>query len=109
MFMGYVYLFMELDSEGNETFKIGITKNDPAKRIKQLQTGNPRTIRLVKFYQSQNYLKVERWLHRKYQLKTEAENEWRSLSNEEILSFHEDCKKADDVITMMLNDNPFYK
>jgi len=107
--MGYVYLFLEVDNEGNETYKIGITKNDPNKRIKQLQTGNPRKISLIKFYQSENYLKVESWLHKKYSIKTEAENEWRSLSDEEIFSFHEDCKKADEIITMMLKENHFYK
>lgn len=107
--MGYVYLFLEVDNEGVETYKIGITKNDPNKRIKQLQTGNPRKISLIKFYQSENYLKVERWLHKKYFNKTEAENEWRSLSDEEIFSFHEDCKKSDEIITMMLKENHFYK
>jgi len=80
--MGYVYLFLEIDSAGQETYKIGITKNDPNKRIKQLQTGNPRKIELLKTYSSENYLKVEKWLHRKYSMKTEAENEWRSLTNE---------------------------
>ena len=59
--MGYVYLFLEIDSAGQETYKIGITKNDPNKRIKQLQTGNPRKIELLKTYSSENYLKVEKW------------------------------------------------
>ena len=31
--MGYVYLFLEVDSAGQETYKIGITKNDPNKII----------------------------------------------------------------------------
>ena len=30
--MGYVYLFLETDSAGQETYKIGVTKNDPKKR-----------------------------------------------------------------------------
>jgi len=107
--MGYVYLFLEVDAIGKETYKIGITKNNPNKRIKQLQTGNPRKISLIKYYQSENYLKVERWLHKKYLIKTEAENEWRNPSDEEIISFNEDCKKADEIITMMLKENPFYK
>jgi hypothetical protein len=38
MIMGYVYLFLEVDKEGNEAYKIGITKNEPIKRVKQLQT-----------------------------------------------------------------------
>jgi len=106
--MGYVYLFLETDSAGLETYKIGITKNDPQKRIKQLQTGNPRKIDLLKSYSSENYLKVERWLHRKYFVKTEAKNEWRSLSNEEVFSFIDDCKEADNNISFLLENNPFY-
>lgn len=107
--MGYVYLFLEVDLQGNEAFKIGITKNDPNKRIKQLQTGNSRKISLLKSYESVNYLKVEQWLHRKYMTKTEAENEWRSLTNEEVMCFLEDCKKADETIKFMKANNPFYK
>jgi len=36
--MGYVYLLLQVDAEGLETYKIGITKNDPELRVKQLQT-----------------------------------------------------------------------
>lgn len=107
--MGYVYLFLEVDKSGNEAFKIGITKNDPEKRIKQLQTGNSSKLSLLKFYQSENYLKVEQWLHRKYMTKTEADNEFRLLTNEEVMSFLEDCKKADETISFMKANNPFYK
>ena len=67
MIMGYVYLLLQIDFDGNESYKIGITKNDPKKRVKQLQTGNPNKISLHRKYDSKNYLKVERWLHRKYQ------------------------------------------
>jgi hypothetical protein len=38
MIMGYVYLLLQIDFDGNESYKIGITKNDPNKRVKQLQT-----------------------------------------------------------------------
>ena len=107
--MGYVYLFLEVDKTGNETYKIGITKNEPTKRVKQLQTGNPNKLSVLKSYSSVNYLKVERWLHRKYNVKTEANNEWRSLTNEEVISFEEDCKKAEETIKFMLANNPFYK
>jgi hypothetical protein len=107
--MGYVYLFLEVDKSGNEAFKIGITKNDPEKRIKQLQTGNSSKLSLLKFYESNNYLKVEQWLHRKYNSKTEADNEFRILTDEEVMSFLEDCKKADETISFMKANNPFYK
>ena len=38
MIMGYVYLLLQIDFDGNCSHKIGITKNDPNKRLKQLQT-----------------------------------------------------------------------
>lgn len=107
--MGYVYLFLEVDNNGAETYKIGVTKNEPIKRIKQLQTGNPRKIELLKTYASENYLKIEKWLHRKYSIKTEAENEWRSLTNEDVFSFIENCKEADNTINFLIENNPFYK
>ena len=93
--MGYVYLFLEIDNSGDETYKIGVTKNEPQKRIKQLQTGNPRKIELLKTYKSDNYLKIEKWLHRKYSKKTEADNEWRTLESKEVFSFIDDCKEAE--------------
>jgi hypothetical protein len=36
--MGYVYLLFCVNKDGSEGYKIGITKNDPNKRVKQLQT-----------------------------------------------------------------------
>ena len=107
--MGYVYLILEIDKHGDETYKIGITKNDPIKRQKTLQTGNPNKIEVLKFYESPNYLKVERWLHKRYATKTEADNEWRSLTNEQVISFLDDCKKADETISFLLKENHFFK
>ncbi len=109
MIMGYVYLLLQIDFDGNESYKIGITKNDPNKRVKQLQTGNPNKISLHRKYESKNYLKVERWLHRKYQDKTEAKNEWRTLTDEQVFSFLDDCQEADDNIQFLLNNNSFFE
>ena len=61
--MGYVYLILEVDKDGYERHKIGITKNNPEKRVKQLQTGNSNVIRLLHTYESKNYKHVEKWLH----------------------------------------------
>jgi len=106
--MGYVYLLLCTDTDGVEKHKIGITKNDPKKRVKQLQTGNPDKIVLLKFYESNNYLKVERWMHRKhFSSKTEAKNEWRKLSDEEVFAFIGDCEIADDNIKFLQKHNPF--
>jgi hypothetical protein len=107
--MGYVYLLLEIDRNSNETYKIGVTKKDPNLRLKQLQTGNPNELRVLRFYESDNYLKVEKWLHRKYgYLKTVANNEWRMLDTEHVFSFIEDCTEADELITFLQNNNQFY-
>jgi hypothetical protein len=109
MIMGYVYLLLQIDFEGNESYKIGITKNDPILRCKQLQTGNPNKISVHRKYDSKNYLKVERWLHRKYQTRTEAKNEWRTLTDEQVFSFLDDCQTADDNIQFLLDNNSLYE
>ena len=107
--MGYVYLLLQIDFDGNESYKIGVTKRDVNIRVSELQTGNPNKINLHRKYESPNYLKVEKWLHRKYQTKTEAKNEWRTLTNEQVFSFHDDCQTADDNIQFLLDNNSFYK
>jgi len=108
--MGYVYLLLQTDIDGHESHKIGISKNEPNLRIKQLQTGNPNNISLLKRYYSKNYLKVEQWLHRKYSNQTtEAKNEWRILTDEQVFSFIDDCKEADENIKFLLENNSLYK
>lgn len=106
--MGYVYLLLQTETDGTEQHKIGITKNHPKFRVKQLQTGNPNKIILIHSYQTDNYLKVERWMHRKhFSTKTEAKNEWRLLNDEEVFSFISDCEEADDNIKFLQKHNPF--
>lgn len=107
--MGYVYLLLEVDKNGEEAYKIGISKNDPELRVKQLSTGNPNKISVLNFYESENYKMVERWMHRKYYgVKTLAKNEWRNLTSEELLSFIDDCKKTDETITYLKSTNPYF-
>ena len=107
---GYVYLICEVDSYGGEKYKIGETKNDPEKRLKTLKTGNPNEIFVLLKYYSENYKKIERWLHKKYfAQKTISKNEFFYLSNEQVISFLEDCKEIDKTITFLKETNHFYK
>ena len=57
--MGYVYLFLEVDKEGNEAYKIGMTKNEPINRVKQLQTFHKLQIFINK-NKNELYLRIER-------------------------------------------------
>jgi len=108
--MNCVYLLLMIDDNGNEFHKIGVTKRDINKRIAELQTGNSNKINLLRLYESKNYLKIEKWLHRKYSTsKTEAKNEWRNLTDEQVFSFISDCKEIDGTINFLLENNTIYK
>ena len=110
MINGYVYLLVEIDALGFETYKIGVSKNDVIFRLNQLRTGNSNEIRIINSYQSINYVKIEKWLHRKYiNQKTLANNEWFNLSNDQVSSFISDCISADETITYLKENNHFYK
>lgn len=105
--MGYVYLLMT-NNELGEVFKIGVSKNDPNLRLKSLQTGNSNKISLVKCYETDNYFKVEKMLHLKYN-KERKSGEWFTLNNDSVLSFIDHCTKADTTITFLKENNYFYK
>lgn len=108
--MGYVYLLLEVDKDGNERHKIGITRNSVEKRIKQLQTGNSNKIQCLHSFQTEHFFKVEGWLHKKYNIqKTETKNEWFILTNEQVTSFMDDCTEIEKKVVYLLENNPFYK
>lgn len=107
--MGIVYLLSEWDnSENIIKYKIGITKNSVEKRIKQLSTGNSRDIIVLKQYRSNEYKKIEKMLHRLYSSKRDK-REWFLLDDEDVFNFIDECKKADDVIGFLKDNNHFYK
>lgn len=106
---GYVYLLVEIDKNGEERYKIGVTKRSPEKRIRELQTGNSGLVRLLQVYESVNYKKVEQWLHSRLSgQKTEANNEFFHLTDDQVFGFIDTCKKLDETI-QLLKDNPFFK
>lgn len=108
--MGNVYLLLETDKYGQERHKIGMTKRDPQKRVKELSTGNSNVITILKNYETKNYKKIERLLHGKFATqKTESNNEWFTLTDEQVFGFDETCKKLDEMVNFMLENNPFYK
>ena len=110
MNLGYVYLIVELDERGFEKYKIGITKKNPDERVKKLRTGNSNQLFIIKKYESVNYKRIEKWLHNKYiSQRTISKNEFFNLSDEQVSNFIENCKKIDQTINYMKENNPFYK
>jgi len=107
--IGWVYLLLSISPRGEEAHKIGITTSTVEKRVKQLQTGNPNKISILRAYSTKNYRKVEQWLHRRFKALTEAKNEWRKLPDEDVFNFIEICEEADETINFLLENNDFYK
>lgn len=103
--MAFVYLLG--DSGQDNTFKIGITRGEIEKRIKQLQTGNGEEIYLVNYYETDYPFFLERSLHLKYYPK-QKRNEWFYLESEDIINFKEDCKLFENN-ARILESNPFAK
>lgn len=105
--MAYVYLINKLDSK---EYKIGVTKTDPYKRMKQLQTGSGSVLQLINFFKTDTPYKLEKLLHIYFaNRKTEAENEWFVLEDEEVFDFKKLCESRQETINYMLQNNPFYK
>lgn len=99
--MGYVYL---IEDRNNNCFKIGVTKGEPEKRLKKLQTGNPSKLELRYLYECEYPYRLESMLHSHYKSYNEL-NEWFSLENPN--DFLNKCMELNDVINS-LKDNPFF-
>lgn len=101
---GFIYL---LHCSNNDTYKIGVSKK-PQERVKKLQTGNPNIITLVDSYKCEQYFKVEKTLHKKYNTnKTESENEWMYLTEEQVKNFKIDCEEICENMTYIFKNNPY--
>jgi hypothetical protein len=97
--MGFVYL---INIEKTSFYKIGITRNKPEKRLKQLQTGNCEKLVLTDQYQSDVFIKIETILHRNFKHKKfkpdDFENlkgEWFEFDIDFVKNFRYICKKIE--------------
>ena len=110
---GYVYL---INIKDTDKYKIGITKNLPKDRLKELQTGNPIDLEVIDFYQSYLYRKIETVIHRLFKHKKyiiedfkNLKGEWFLLKNEDVASFTNSCKKIEDNLKFLKNNSVFYE
>lgn len=101
--MAYVYL-LGVSGQDN-TFKVGMTRGDINKRIKQLQTGNGEEIYLVNFYKTEYPFFIERLLHTKLYPK-QKRNEWFNLDINDVVNFKLYCEEIEKQ-AHALKDNPF--
>ena len=99
--MGYVYLIEDIDSR---TYKIGVTKSDPQRRLNKLQTGNSCKLSYKYIYECEYPYRLETMLHNHYKSCQEL-NEWYSL--DDIDEFIKKCQEFNKIINS-LKDNPFF-
>ena len=107
--MGLVYLLCEL-GDTSERYKIGVTRRDVEQRMKEHTTGNSNPIHLVDKYESDIYIKIESWLHRKYgSCKTvDGGTEWFNLPDEDVIKFSKTCKEVEAIIRNLMENNHFF-
>lgn len=94
---GIVYLMCD---PLTNTFKIGVTKRDVNKRLKEIQTGNPSEVFVVNTFESDYPYKLEGLLHRHFFSKKMI-NEWFSLDSHDITLFKPLCEKYENIIKSM--------
>ena len=75
---GYVYFI-----QAGPTIKIGLTKNNPMKRLKELQTGNARELLPRHYVRTDDMFRLERELH-EYYAEYRREGEWFALPEGEL-------------------------
>ena len=90
--MKKVYLITDTDC-----YKIGKTTKSVYQRIKKLQTGNPRKIKLVHIFLTENYHLVETMLKQMFKPKC-RNGEWFDLEKDVVQNFNKICKDLDDII-----------
>ena len=100
---GYVYLICD---PSTETFKIGRTRNPVEKRLKQLQTGCSGEFFIMKTFETEYPVQLEKMLHKRFFGKRQL-NEWFKLDLDDISGFSDICKKYDEIIASFKNDD-FY-
>ena len=101
--MGLIYLLT--NNEGQ--YKIGITRSNVNKRVKQLQTGNSNVIDVVAEFESKFYTKIESTLHNRHALKR-LKGEWFDLEKKDIEGFISECQSIHDNLQFLEESgNPF--
>lgn len=100
---GYVYLICD---PGQNTYKIGVTRDLAQKRLKRLQTGNSSELHIIYSVYTTYPFRLETILHNKFNHKR-ASGEWFYLDQDDIKNFEQTCKDTISLIEMM-KDNPFF-
>jgi biotin operon repressor len=101
-----VYLVCS-EIEGKKLYKIGYTRREVEKRIKEFKTGNASEFYIIDSFQSKWGTKIESQLHKFYKPK-KVSGEWFDLNQEELDNFLKRCKTIHDNLELISTQNTFY-
>jgi len=98
-----VYL---INLENTEHYKIGITSQDPAKRIKQLQTGTGINLILIETFETRFGYKLETLLHKYYEQYC-SNSEWFIFKEQEVKKFIATCSLLENNLDVLEKHNSY--
>lgn len=106
--MNYYNVYL-IESEYNDVtlYKIGITKREVEKRLKEFKTGNASNFRIVNTYKSKWGSKIESTLHRMYSTKR-ISGEWFNLEPEDISNFIPKCEAIHSNMELISTHNTYF-
>jgi hypothetical protein len=87
---------------------MGMTKRDPYKRLKELQTGNPNKLDITYVFESQYGNLLESTLHTHYQT-FRLEGEWFMIDQEQVDSFIPVCEKYEGLLKLVHEENTYFQ
>lgn len=88
-------------------YKIGKTRRDVEKRIKDMKTSYPSDFQIIHEYSTEKASQIENYLHRVYKSK-HINREWFELTIEDIKEFLKYCEKHEENLkTLESLNNPF--
>ena len=98
-----VYL-ISTDDDGHRKYKIGYTRRDVEKRVKEFQTGNSSQFEIVSVFKSKWGSKIEAILKRKFK-DIKINGEWFYRTDKDVLNFNNSCQEIHDNFDILNNNN----
>ena len=86
-------------------YKIGHTRREVRKRLKELKTANPYELEIVKVFITDKYgSNIEKSLHRNFH-QSKIDGEWFRLSEDDVDQFESLCEKYYEIFDDLQNEN----
>ena len=102
--MSIIYL-IECRRDYDSVYKIGYTKNNPNRRLSELQTGNDGELKVLHTFETAHGQRLERILHRFLaHKKTESKKEWFKLDLVDVYNFTAMCEKIEKNLNVINKD-----